>query len=94
MKQFILALMLLATTALNSAAQTVYKTDQSGTLVQQQTIHTEEQAIGSAQLNGETFKDLQGNTYPVYVTAKGRKVIIKKAKSGNHYKVYLDQADL
>ena len=91
MKQLFLALCLLAISASHGIAQTVAKADANGVLVQQQTIHSEQEAIGTATLNGETFKDLQGKTYPVYVTLKGRKVIIRQAKSGNFYKVYIDE---
>ena len=93
MKHLFLALCLLAISASNSIAQTVAKADanNSKVLVQQTTIHTEAEAIGTATLTDYSFQALDGKTYPVYVTAKGRKVIIRTAKSGNHYKVYIDE---
>lgn len=84
-------LMLLVTSALHSTAQTVFEKDANGIMVQQQTIHTQQQALGNGIATGEQFKDLQGNLYPVYKSAKGRLFIVRKAKSGNHYKVYLDE---
>ncbi len=79
------------TGAMASNAQTSYQKNEAGELVQVATIHTEQQAIGTAQLSGETFRATDGKSYKVYVTAKGRKVIIRQAKSGNYYKVYIDE---
>lgn len=92
MKNIILMFLFILTGAMVSNAQTTYKTDANGVLVQQQVIHTEQQAIGNGQPTGEQFKATNGDLYPVYKSANGRLFIVRVAKSGNHYKQYLESA--
>ena len=91
MKKFMLMLTMFVMISVGVNAQQKYQKNDQGELVQVATIHSEEEAIGTAQLSGETFRTTTGITYQVYNTEKGRKCIIKKAKSGNWYKVYLDE---
>lgn len=90
MKQLFLALCLLATSAFSSIAQTAYVKDANGVLVQQQEIHTQQQAIGNGTLTGEQFKANNGDLYPVYKSNNGRLFIVRVSKTGNHYKQYLE----
>lgn len=92
MKQLIIILILSLSGAMASTAQTSYTTDASGVLVQQKTIHTEAEAIGKGTASGQQFKATDGKLYPVYTSPKGRLYIVRTAKSGNHYKVYIDEA--
>ena len=91
MKSFILSLILLFAGAMVSNAQTSYTTDASGTLIQQQVIHSEEDVIGNAEPTGQKFKASNGEMYDVYKSAKGRLFIVRESKTGNHYKQYLEE---
>lgn len=92
MKQLFLAIVLLATTAFGVIAQTTYKTNASGELVQQATIHTKESMEKGSTRTGQTFVASNGVKYDVYANNNTQRLfIIRESKTGNNYKQYLEE---
>lgn len=88
MRRFIaIVLMLLALGCLiDSAAQNVER--QGNTFVQKKS----EGQTKSATKTSYVYKDNKGNSYPVYLSAKGKAFIIKVSKkTGKEYKQYMPE---
>jgi hypothetical protein len=86
LRQFITALILVVICLLadNVSAQTIVR-DANGNYVAKAKDKVE------AKLLGKTFTTAKGDTYPIYVTEKGKYYIIRRSKeSGNEYKQYLN----
>lgn len=79
--------------AFSCTAQTAYKTNANGELVQQATIHTLEQMEKGSAKTGQKFVASNGEKYDVYSNNNtGRLFIIRVSKTGNNYRQYLESA--
>lgn len=81
MKYLIIAAMLFLSLA--GHAQTKVQTTPDGN------FRAVKDTAASYKATGKTYADDKGNTYPVYISAKGKLFILRTSKTGNQYKQYL-----
>lgn len=83
MKKIIIALMLIAA-ATAAHSQNVTR-DSKGNYI----ATAARKDTAAATNTGKTYTDTKGNSYPVYVSAKGKLFVYRISKTGNKYKQYL-----
>ena len=72
--------------SLTGMAQTKIVKDAAGNYV---TVKRPDTSDNKA--TGHTFTDLKGNTYPLYISKRGKLFFLKTSKSGSIYKSYLKE---
>lgn len=89
MQKLILSLALI-TCSLAAFSQTTYKVDASGNYV---VVKPAKDTTKPVDRNtGKTFTDSKGNIWPVFESRSKRLYALRTSKTGNKYKVYLDNA--
>lgn len=89
MKKLLLSFALI-TCSLAVFSQAKYKTDASGNYIAVKSVRDTTKSAGIA--TGKTFTDSKGNAWPVFKSSTGRIYALRTSKTGNKYKVYLDNA--
>lgn len=84
MKKTILTTVIILTAIFNSYSQKVIK-DSAGNYTQIKQTRTGTEATKT----GQTYTTTDGQTYPIFMSAKGKLFICRTSKNGKEYKQYL-----
>lgn len=91
MKRLIYMLVLIAFTTVVATAQTTYQKNEKGELVQVKMPKSEAEVTKGATMTADVFVNSSGDKYPVWKNSNGRLFIVRKSKTDNHYRQYLEE---